>query len=349
MTRLQSFSRRDLLKLSLNLGVVGFAGGQWLHATPARAAQARAVLGHFGGANPQMFGKATQGFEKAFGADVKTEYASVSSGAQVLAAIAGNSMDLCNVGSSPMVVGFGQGVKMSMVYVQKTITDSECLIVRTNQNVKRIEDLAGKTIGLPFNTSVHFAMVAALDGAGMKVSDVKLLNIGADAITAAWQRKNIDAAYIWVPVLNTLLDDGGEILLKSGDLAASGTLVFDGIVVRDAFKQAHPELVLAYLQEYARLCDIYRDTPEKVGEVLSPYLNLSPEMALAYTRTFHSLTPQEVASDTWMGLPGATDTGVLHTLHAQAEFLHSAGQLAVVPQSFAPYIDARFVAQMVGN
>lgn len=345
----KTLSRRDALSIMLNMGVVTFAGAGMLQARHAHAAQALVMLGHFGSANPQMYGKATASFEKAFGPDTKTEYASVSAGSQVLAAIAGNSMDLCNVGSSPMVVGFAQGVKMSMVYAQKYITDSECLVVRESEGITSLQDLKGKTVALPFNTSVHFALVSALTEAGMSVSDVKLLNIGADAITAAWQRKDIDAAYIWVPILNGLIEDGGTILLRTGDLAESGTLVFDGIVVRDAFKEKHPELVLAYLKEYARLCDIYRNTPEKVAEVLSPYLNLTPEMALAYTETFHSLTPEELATDEWMGLPGATDTGVLRTLHTQAEFLKSAKQLSVVPPTFAPYVDSSFLAEMVGQ
>ena len=62
----------------------------------------------------------------------------------MIAAIAGNSMDLCNIGSSPMVVGFAQGIKMSMVYVEKYITDSECLAVRKDAGIKRHEGPEGQ-------------------------------------------------------------------------------------------------------------------------------------------------------------------------------------------------------------
>src|SRR5207248_10686793 len=94
------------------------------------AQQVTAVPGHFGSASPQTLGKANGAFAKAFGANVKTDFVTVSEGNQVVAAIAGNRMDICNVGSSPMVVGFAQGIKMSMVYVEKYITDSESLAVR---------------------------------------------------------------------------------------------------------------------------------------------------------------------------------------------------------------------------
>ncbi len=341
------FTRRDSLKLMLNMGVATFAGGAMLRSRNAFAQQVTAVLGHFGSANPQTFGKANEGFAKAFGPSVKTDYVTVGSGAQVIAAVAGNSLDVCNVGSSPMVVGFAQGIKMSMVYVEKYITDSECLAVRKDAGINSLKDLKGKKIGMPFNTSVHFAMLAALKTVGLNASDVTLINVKADSILATWQRKDIDGAYIWHPVLGDLLADNGKLLLKSGDLAASGTLVFDGIVVRNEFKEKHPDLVLAYLKEYDRLCTMYEKQPQEVVKVLAPYLQMTPEKTMEYINTFHSIPPKELASEKWMGLPGAKDTGVLRTLQSQAEFLKAADQLTTIPPSWAPYVDSTLLAKMV--
>ena len=341
------FSRRDSLKLMLNMGVATFAGGAMLRSRNVFAQQATAVLGHFGSANPQTFGKANGGFAKAFGSNVKTDYVTVGSGAQVIAAVAGDSLDICNVGSSPMVVGFAQGIKMSMVYVEKYITDSECLAVRKDAGINSLKDLKGKKIGMPFNTSVHFAMLAALKTVGLSASDLTLINVKADSLLATWQRKDIDGAYIWHPVLGDLLADNGKLLLKTGDLAASGTLVFDGIVVRNEFKEKHPDLVLAYLKEYDRLCTIYEKDPQEVVKVLSPYLQMTPGKTMEYINTFHSIPAKELASAKWMGLPGAEDTGVMRTLQAQAEFLKSANQLSTIPPSWAPYVDSTFLAKMV--
>ena len=130
----------------------------------------------------RRWARRTGAFANAFGANVKTDFATVGAGSQVIAAIAGNSMDICNVGSSPMVVGFAQGIKMSMVYVEKYITDSECLAVRKDAGINSLKDLKGKKIGMPFNTSVHFAMLAALKTVGLDASDVTLINVKADSI-----------------------------------------------------------------------------------------------------------------------------------------------------------------------
>jgi taurine transport system substrate-binding protein len=347
MKKLSSLSRRDFALLSANMAVASFAGGALLGMRPAFAADDKAVLGHFGSANPQTFAKATNSFQKAFGDKTKVDFMTVNSGAQVVAAMAGDSLDICNVGSSPMVVGFCNGLKISMVYIEKVITDSECLAVRKDSGINSLKDLKGKSIALPFNTSVHFAMLAVLKTAGLQVNDVKLINMRPDSITATWRRKEIDAAYIWHPILGDLVAQDGKVLFSTGELKNQGTLVFDGIIVRNDFKQKRPDLVLAYLKEYDRMCTLYRDKPQEVAATLSPYLSLTPEKTMEYLKTFHSLTSKEIASDTWMGLPGAKDTGVLKTLSSQAQFLKEADQVKTIPPSFAPFVDSSFLAKMV--
>ena len=96
------------------------------------------------------------------------------------------------------------------------------------------------------------------------------------------------------------------------------TRTIDGIVVRDEFKQKNPELVLAYLKEYDRLATMYEKQPQEVVKVLSPFLQMTPEKTMDYINTFHPVPVKELASEKWMGLPGAKDTGVSRTLQSQA-------------------------------
>ena len=246
MTYKAGFSRREFALLGANLGIASFA----TLALPARAhaQEAKVMLGHFPSANQQNFSKATGSMQKALGEKTKVEFISVGAGPQILTAMAGDSMDLCNIGSSAMVVGFAQGLLISMVYMHKVIKDSECLVVRNDAGIKELKDLKGKKIGCPFNTSVHFAALSAMKIAGLTAADVTMVNLRPDAILAAWQRKDIDAAYIWHPVLGTLQQDAGTIIFQSGDLIAKGSLIFDGIVCRDACKTQYPDLGLGYVK-----------------------------------------------------------------------------------------------------
>ncbi|SRR5579883_97806 len=346
----KKLTRRELGLVAANIGVASFAGGLLVGGPSTRSAFAQAImasLGRFGSANPQTFGIATKSWAKALGGNVEIKDLVIDSGAQVVTAIAAGSMDMCNVGSSPIVVGYANGVDMSMVYLEKVITDSEALAVRNGLGIGSLKDLKGRKIGTPFNTSVHFAALAALKSAGLKPTDVELINMKPDTIVAAWKRKDIDVAYIWRPVLDQCVSDNGTVLFETGQLQAQGTLVFDGIVVRNAFKKEHPDLVLAYLKEYADICTLYREKPDVVVAEMTKFLALSTEVAKAYVASFHSVTPQEMIKPGWMGKPGDKDTGVLKTLSDQAAFLKEQDQINTIPSSFEPLVDSSFLAKMV--
>ncbi len=340
-------TRRDFALLSANIGLATFATSTLGFPQAASAQEAKAMLGHFSSANQQNFSKATGSMQKAMGNKAKVEYVSVTSGPQILTAMAATSMDLCNIGSSPMIVAFAKDLPVSMIYVHKVIKDSECLVVRNDAGITSLKDLKGKKIACPFNTSVHFALLAAMKSVGLTASDVKLLNLRPDGIPAAWQRKEIDGAYIWFPVLGKLTEDNGKVIFTTGELVPMGTLVFDSIMVRDEFKTKHPDLVLIYLQELNRINGIYRDHPDQMADVLAPYLQITRESALTYAKTTYTLSPQEMLTDTWMGKPGAKDTGVLKTIQAQAEFLKDAGQVTTMPADFSKFVDSSFVAKMI--
>ncbi len=347
MTCKATFNRREIALLGANLGIASFAATTLGWSSSAQAQEAKAMLGHFPSANQQNFSKATGSMQKALGEKTKIEFISVGAGPQILTAMAADSMDLCNMGSSAMIVGFAQGLPVSMVYMHKVVKDSECLVVRNDANIKELKDLKGKKVGCPFNTSVHFALLAAMKTVGLTAADVTLVNLRPDAIAAAWQRKDIDAAYIWHPVLGALQKEAGTIIFQSGDLIAKGSLIFDGLVCRDAFKKQHPELVLAFLKELDRINTIYRTKPEEVASVMAPFLQIAPEVAMIIAKTTHTITPKEMLTEAWMGAPGAKDSGILQAIRDQANFLKSTDQLKSLPDDFSKFVDSSFVAKMV--
>ena len=262
--------------------------------------------------------------------------------------MASEEMDICNLGSSPMIVGFAKGLPISMIYIHKIIKDSEALCVKPDSGIETMADLKGKRIGCPFNTTVHFALLAGMKAAGLTASDATLINLKPDAIAAAWDSGAIDAAYIWYPVLQILEESGGKTIFSGADLISAGTFVFDAIVVRDGFKEQHPDLVLTYLKELDRINAIYRDTPDEMAKVMAPFLQVTEDVALTYAKNTHTLSPEEQLTDTWMGAPGATETGALNTIRQQAEFLQEAGQVTSMPEDFSKFIDSTFLQKMVG-
>ncbi|MBS0449270.1 MAG: ABC transporter substrate-binding protein [Proteobacteria bacterium] len=339
-------TRRDFHLVASNLLVGSLAGGALFGTAPARAQAKTVNLGTFGSVDVQNYIRAKNAMAKTFGADASVNFVTVRAGSEVLSAMAGGSLDMCNVGSSPMMVGYANGVKASLVYVYKNITDSEALVVQNSANIKKLADLKGKRVGLPFNTSVHFAALAALKTVGLGVSDVQLINMRADTIASAWNRREIDASYIWVPVIPKLVDDGGTVLFKTGDLNATGLVMFDAFLVRDEFKKQHPDLVLAFLKDFERIANEFKSNPKDVVDTMTKFLGVDEAAVMRSLNTFHPVPAREQLTSQWLGKPGDKNSAVLKTLQVQAEFLKETGQINAVPADISGLIDSSFVAKL---
>jgi taurine transport system substrate-binding protein len=133
---MSQFSRRQILALSRNMAVASVAGGM-LFPRGVLAQQQAINIGTFGSTDPQNFARATGAFQKLYGEAAKVDFVTVRAGSEVIAAMAGGSLDMCNIGSSPMVVGYANGIKLSMVWAYKNIIDSECLAVRKRAASRR--------------------------------------------------------------------------------------------------------------------------------------------------------------------------------------------------------------------
>ena len=131
-------SRRDFSLTAANMIAGSLAGGSLFGAASAWAQSREVNLGTFGSIDVQNYIRAKGLGAKTFGPNVKTEFVTVQRRSAGDRRHGRQQLDICNVGSSsPMVVGFAQGVKMSMVYVEKNITDSECLAVRNEREASR--------------------------------------------------------------------------------------------------------------------------------------------------------------------------------------------------------------------
>jgi taurine transport system substrate-binding protein len=340
-------SRRDFSLTAANMIAGSLAGGSLFGTTRAFAQGKEVNLGTFGSIDVQNYIRAKSLGARTFGPSVKTQFVTVRAGSEVIAAMAGGSLDICNLGSSPLVVGYANGAPVSLVYVYKNITDSEVLVVQNSSGIKTVAGLKGKKVGMPFNTSVHFAALAAMKNAGLSPTDVQLINMPANTIASAWSRREIDASYIWVPVAPALVADQGTIIFKSGDLNASGILVFDGLGVRDEFKKKNPELVLAFLKDFEQIATTFKQNPKEVVETMTKFLGVDEAAVMRSLNTFHPVPAREQLTSAWLGKPGERDSAVVRTLVSQAEFLKDNGQITALPKDMNGLVDKTFVAQMV--
>lgn len=105
--------------------------------------------------------------------------------------------------------------------------------------------MIGKRIAVPFISTTHYSLLASLKHWGIKPEQVKILNLQPPAIAAAWQRGDIDGAYVWAPVVNELAKQG-KVLTDSAQVGEWGSPTLDVWVVRKDFAEKHPDVVTAF-------------------------------------------------------------------------------------------------------
>ncbi len=60
-------------------------------------------------------------------------------------------------------------------------------------SIKTPQDLIGKKVAVPFVSTGHYSLLAALKSWNIDPSKVQILNLAPPAIIAAWKRGDIDA------------------------------------------------------------------------------------------------------------------------------------------------------------
>jgi taurine transport system substrate-binding protein len=268
--------------------------------------------------------------EKAF-PDTKIEWKQFDSGGSVNEAIAAGSVDIGLAGSSPVARGLSTPLPYEVPWIHDVIGAAEALAVRGG--IGGIEDLRGKKIATPLASTSHYSLLAALEDAGLSQNDVKVVDAEPPDIAAAWERGDIDAAYVWNPVLAQLVKDGGKVLVTSEELAKQGKTTYDLAVASNDFASQYPDAVTTWLAQQDRAVQLYKDDADAAASAVAAELNLSKEDALAQMKDLIFLTADEQAGSDYLG------GGLGRDLAATARFNQQLGQIPDV-QDDAAYAEA---------
>src|SRR3954470_17611508 len=205
--------------------------------------------------NPFRWVQQSGEIEKATG--FKINYRQFGGGGDVIRAMASGDVQLGEVGSTGIATAISQGMDVELFWILEDIAAAEALVVRNGSNINTIADLKGKKIATPFVSTSHFQLLYALEKAGLKPSDAQILNMRPPEIAAAWGRGDIDATFIWDPVLSTVKKTG-KVLTTSGDICKEGACTFDGLIVTRKFAKENPEFMVALVKAMAKADNDYR-------------------------------------------------------------------------------------------
>ena len=279
--------------------------------------------------------------EEAF-PDSEIEWKLFDSGGSVNEAVVGGSIDFGLAGSSPVSRGLSTGIEYQVPWIHDVIGEAEALVVNPD-TVSGIDDLAGKKIATPFASTSHFSLLAALEDAGVDAAEVDVIDAEPDEIFAAWSRGDIDGAYVWNPNLASIVDDGGEVLVTSAELAEEGTTTYDLAVVRTGFAEEFPEAVQTWVEQQDRAVRLIQDDPDAAAEAIAAELDIDAEEAAAQIEDLIFLDAAEQAAAENLG------GGLAENLLAAAEFNAEQGEIpeAAPAEDYEAAVDPSY-AEAVG-
>jgi taurine transport system substrate-binding protein len=314
-------------------------------------AQREVVIAYQDMVVPWRYAQATGAVEKATG--YKVTYRKLASGADVIRALASGSVQLGEAGSSPIAAGLSQGVDISLFWILDNINDAEALVARDGSGVTSVAGLKGKTIGVPYVSTSHFHTLVALEHAGVNPADVKIVNLRPPEVAAAWQRGDIDATYIWDPVL-AQVKKNGKVLITSGQVAKeTGKATFDGFVVDRRFAKDNADFVAKFVKvlaatdaDYSAHRAAWTATSPQVEAVAKESGANAPDVP-ASLALYAFPTPAEQASNVWLG--GGAQSGAAKSLLATATFLKGQGTIQNVLPDYSVGVDPQYVQRAAAH
>lgn len=296
--------------------------------------------------NPWRWVQQSQAVEKATG--FKINWRQFGGGGDVIRAMASGDVQLGEVGSTGVATAISQGMDVDLFWILEDIAAAEALVVRDGSGIKTIADLKGKKIGTPFVSTSHFQLLYAMQQAGLKPTDAQVLNMRPPEIAAAWGRGDIDATFIWEPVLANVKKTG-KVLMTSGDICKKGACTFDGLIVTKKFAKENPQFMVALVKALAKADADYRANPKawtadkaKVAAV-AKWSGGKPEDVAGAMALYGFPSLQQQASPAWLG--GGANGAATKALTQQANFLKEQGRLESVAPDFSKNVTTEWVTK----
>jgi taurine transport system substrate-binding protein len=269
-------------------------------------------------------------------------------GGDVIKAMASGAVQIGEAGSSPVTAAVSQGQDIKLFWILDDIADAEALIARNGSGVNSVKDLKGKKVGTPFVSTAHYQLMALLKVEGLAARDVNVMNMRPPEIAAAWERGDIDAAFIWDPVLSKIKGNGKPIA-SSKTIGAQGFPTFDGIVVNAKWAAEHEGFMVELVKALAKADSEYRANKAKWTiespqvRAVAKWTKADPKDVPPAMANYVFPTLDEQAGPKWLG------GGAAKAMADTAVFLKEQGRVQEVKADYRAFVTDVYVRKAMGK
>ncbi len=213
-------------------------------------------------------------------ADLRVEPQRFSSGPACAEALYSGAADLGCMGDATAVIMASRSPDFVIIASHASGEHRHRVMVRADAPFETLADLRGKAIGVKEGTSTYGGLLAALNRAGLKPADVRLVDLTPGTMLEALLAGSIEAFAASEPTPSAAEEKGARQLCTLGGLGNAYPIL---TLVNTTHFAGREDLLKRFLQAMKQAAEYARAHPEEAARIMSA------ETGLPLPRTQHAM------------------------------------------------------------
>lgn len=203
-------------------------------------------------------------------ASTTVKWQSFSAGPLMNEAIAGGQLDVILTGDFPAILGKATGFNIRLIGISSSGYLSQAGVVLASSKITSVKELKGKKVATFKGTTAHHLLILALKEAGLKPSDIELVNLALPDMNNALLRGDVDAAFLWEPLFSKLELDHSIRVIRDGTKLKNAIAVIEAT---DEFVAKRRPEAKAVLKAFQRGAAFIKRNPDEAAKLVAAELN----------------------------------------------------------------------------
>jgi NitT/TauT family transport system substrate-binding protein len=281
-----------------------------------------------------------KGWFKEAGVDVKFDWFEY---APSMEAFAAGKVDAVMVTVGDALVTGAPGARSVGIIATDYSNGNDMIVARPG--IKDLKGLKGKKVGLEIGLVEHLLLLKGLEKAGLKETDVKLVNVPTHQTAQTLASKDVDAIGAWQPNAGQALKavGGSKPILTSANLPG---LIYDLVSVSPKSLSTRRDDWVKVVKVWNRTVAFVTDPANKAEavKIMAGRAGVPPDEYAKFLPGTRFLSPQEALArfDKKEGL------GTLYGSGLVADVFNVANKVYAKPQPVAEYLDGSLLREALG-
>ena len=209
-----------------------------------------------------------KGFFKQAGLEV--EFVPFKSPGDTIPALVGGHIDLAlTTADNVVLINSKSEANLKIIFATDTSNGADAIVAKSS--ISSLADLKGKNVAVTQGEVNELLLLKGLEGAQMKLSDIKSVNMDPDSAGAAFIAGKVDAAVTWEPWISQAVAKGGKVVFSS---AQAPNLILDVITVKPSVIKTKTKAISAFLGAVDKGTTLLKSNPDEAIPLAAKWLEV---------------------------------------------------------------------------